>query len=283
MAYTGTGTQTDPYILSTWEDFKAVCNTKNAYIAFAPDAENKVIDINETEDRGGLSKNLTINAFVEGNGWEIRNLATNSYYIQVNSDAVQREMRNLHFRNLVGQRDRIFNGAAFFVGCSFSGLLLSSCCFIRTSSSYGAYMTDCTFHLQFWGEADYPVFAHMKMTNCHIHLVGRAPERLLMTSSTNYLVNCKLTGSLKLEDSTFDLCGGSNDSNVVIALELTGTGSVTTASKAATVCIIDTDLIADTLTVNISADNRIGLTTAQMQDPVYLLETVGFPCTNVTA
>ena len=46
MAYTGNGTQTEPYIVDNWKDLKTVSATEGVYVRLDPDAECKVMDIN---------------------------------------------------------------------------------------------------------------------------------------------------------------------------------------------------------------------------------------------
>jgi hypothetical protein len=73
MAYTGTGTQADPYIVDNWDDFLLVCNlTTSTYIKWA-DSEDKVVDFNEINPQG-YDSTIEIKGNVDFNGWELRNL-----------------------------------------------------------------------------------------------------------------------------------------------------------------------------------------------------------------
>ena len=73
--YSGSGTQADPYIVSTWADFLSVIGVNNAYIKWA-EAQSKV-----------LSETITINqeitsraAEVDFNGWTFSNMEITKTY-----------------------------------------------------------------------------------------------------------------------------------------------------------------------------------------------------------
>jgi hypothetical protein len=77
MAYTGTGTQADPYIVDNWDDFLLVCNlTTSTYIKWA-DSEDKVVDFNEINPQG-YDSTIECKGNIDFNGWEFRNLASSA-------------------------------------------------------------------------------------------------------------------------------------------------------------------------------------------------------------
>ncbi len=66
MAYSGTGTKADPFIVDNWTDFVSVCNVDNCYIKWA-DSDEKVIDkviITQSIDCGEYGFK-----FIDFNGW----------------------------------------------------------------------------------------------------------------------------------------------------------------------------------------------------------------------
>jgi hypothetical protein len=271
MAYTGTGTQADPYIVNNWADFKALCGTTGVYIAFDPDAENKVIDINDTDDRGGLQSTLLLYANVEGNDWEIRNLYTKKCFIQGYGNTIQ----NLHFLNLVSDSDYIFNYRFTMTGCRFSVLFLNVPSFGYVSGTTPNYVDGCSFHFHFLHTASGSLFRrYWFLSNCNLELHGNIGD-LVMFDMGN-MSNCSLSGELELRDSTLSLKGGSKYNAVTAKIGGTGTLSATDAASKA--CILDKELVADTVTQTITGTNWYALTTAQMQDADYLMNTVGFPC-----
>ncbi len=68
---TGTGIQTDPYVVDNWNDFVQAAAIENAYVKFADGGGT--IDMNDICPEG-LKETVTINAVVDGNGWNIKNL-----------------------------------------------------------------------------------------------------------------------------------------------------------------------------------------------------------------
>lgn len=71
---TGSGTVADPYIVDNWSEFESVVTKSGVIIKFNPDAENKVIDMNEIYPEGCPSYNVGSSSKIYGNSWEIRNL-----------------------------------------------------------------------------------------------------------------------------------------------------------------------------------------------------------------
>lgn len=68
---TGTGTQADPYIVSTWEDFVTAIGTEQAYVEFP---ENTIIDMNDIIPEGiGEMIYIKCTQF-DAKGGEIKNL-----------------------------------------------------------------------------------------------------------------------------------------------------------------------------------------------------------------
>ena len=71
----GNGTQENPYIITTWSELEELSERyydhENAYIAFDPDVENKVIDMTENP----VTKTIKLYCWhILGNGWTIRNI-----------------------------------------------------------------------------------------------------------------------------------------------------------------------------------------------------------------
>ena len=68
---TGTGTQADPYIVSTWEDFVTAIGTEQAYVEFP---ENTIIDMNDIIPEG-INEMIYIKCTqFDAKGGEIKNL-----------------------------------------------------------------------------------------------------------------------------------------------------------------------------------------------------------------
>ena len=79
---TGTGTQNDPYIVSTWEEFVAQIATSGAYVKIA---DNTVWDMNTIAPEG-INQNTVLGIYcnLDGNGAIIKNLrGTGSTFLSV--------------------------------------------------------------------------------------------------------------------------------------------------------------------------------------------------------
>ena len=71
---TGSGTVSDPYIVDSWAEFESVVTKSGVIIKFNPDAENKIIDMNNLYPEGCPIYTIGTSSQVYGNGWEIQNL-----------------------------------------------------------------------------------------------------------------------------------------------------------------------------------------------------------------
>lgn len=75
MAYTGTGSQDDPFIVSDWDTFISLVSRNGVYIKWE-DVADKSIDFNNVNPFGYTSA-ITVNANVDFNNWVFRNLVFN--------------------------------------------------------------------------------------------------------------------------------------------------------------------------------------------------------------
>ena len=67
---TGTGTQTDPYIVDNWADLVTALGTSGAYVSF-PEGGG-VISMNDIAPEG-LSSQITVSCAEETTLWKIKN------------------------------------------------------------------------------------------------------------------------------------------------------------------------------------------------------------------
>lgn len=76
MAYTGTGTKDDPYIVDSWDSYYNLLQGSNRYrtdyFKFA-DVDNKTVDFNDIKPEG-YTVPIQCNGFTDFNGWTFRNL-----------------------------------------------------------------------------------------------------------------------------------------------------------------------------------------------------------------
>lgn len=84
---TGTGTQTDPYIISSYGELEELAGTATAdmYIEFDADAPNKIINMNELYPYGAPTLDLS-RCHLNGNGWIIRSLYTTDTWISTTTN-----------------------------------------------------------------------------------------------------------------------------------------------------------------------------------------------------
>lgn len=90
---TGTGTQADPYIVSTWEDFVTAIGTEQAYVEFP---ENTIIDMNDIIPEG-INEMIYIKCTqFDAKGGEIKNL----FFTTGGRFLIQNSNWNTYIKNL---------------------------------------------------------------------------------------------------------------------------------------------------------------------------------------
>ena len=121
---TGTGTQSDPYIVDNWEDFVTAVSRNEVYVQFSEGGGS--IDMNDIAPEG-VAKTMIKCIDINGNGWHIRNLHfknTDAFHLGYSSTTI----KDLHFSDFNGE---MFSGGSLFGHggggrirfelCSFSG------------------------------------------------------------------------------------------------------------------------------------------------------------------
>ena len=116
MAYSGTGTQADPFIVDNWTDFLSVVNTYQAYIKWA-DSAVKVI--NSVTITSTISSQF---CFVDFNGWTISELTVNlpdSSYMVFSADLGDNVATNLTVEKMYVNRPDVQLGFNELFSCYF--------------------------------------------------------------------------------------------------------------------------------------------------------------------
>ena len=156
---TGTGTQTDPYIVSTLADLRTAAGTAGAYVEMDPDASTKILDLNGSATNP-VTQRLDINcASLAGNGWRIRNLyfSSPSDHFLVSTTTAVTQVSDLHFDNLVcnnGAKSLLSMANTTLTGCSFTGLkyfAAEAYLLAAGSSTHSMTCKSCTFAMQAQG------------------------------------------------------------------------------------------------------------------------------------
>lgn len=104
---TGTGTQNDPYIVSTWPDFVTAVGTAGAYVEVAPDTE---WDFNDIAPEGAPTVGV-LAAHVDGHGCTLKNVRADNVFLNF------RAGNATTFENF-SIIDFLANSAIFFFGSS---------------------------------------------------------------------------------------------------------------------------------------------------------------------
>ena len=104
---TGTGTQADPYIVDTWEDFVTAVGTAGAYVEVTPDTE---WDFNAIAPEGAPTVDV-LAAHVDGHGCTLKNVRADNVFLNF------RAGNATTFENF-SIIDFLANSAIFFFGSS---------------------------------------------------------------------------------------------------------------------------------------------------------------------
>ena len=142
---TGNGTQTDPYIPVTWEEFIIAIGTIGAYVSL-PEGGG-TFDMNDIVPEGGLNLNLNC-VEIKGNDWNINN-ARNMYIESQSSNT--RNIYNLNFLNVYKDSDRVMfklKSDDSFYNCKFSGIIEGE------PLIYYGKCHSCSFNFQCYGQED---------------------------------------------------------------------------------------------------------------------------------
>lgn len=277
---TGTGTQADPYVPSTWAEFVTAIGTASAYVSVP---EGTVWDMNDIAPEG-ISSAITVAANrVEGNGAEIRNLFfTGGGKFSCTSGVT---VTGIAFKNLL-----IESGSVLLEAMTSSTVTLRECVFAgKIADAY------------FVGRNTFDVLWRMAMYRCAINLEvsggscpflsgnGSVPYHTLTycnikttgSGSSSYAQSIRLNNSLwtgDLTNTTWVIGGDSGatsyysifDVNVPVSKGLrvasTYTGNVVE-------CLYNSDKVASGATVD---SPLIGCTTEQLHSASYL-HSIGFP------
>lgn len=194
---TGSGTQANPYIVSTWSDFiTAATISTDTYIEFVP---NTVIDLNNVQPEG-FSSALSLAGHIDGKNSVIKNLVVNDQYGRIFAVSGL-DMKNISFLNMRGSRKiferRMSTSSLTLYKCQFSGRLDNPDNIIYMSRGS---CSRCSFTLEVHGsgnvrfnwDRDYSV------QYCRIDISGTNTGNYIDIGNVN---NCYITGkhSTKIE------------------------------------------------------------------------------------
>jgi len=260
---TGSGTENDPYIVETWEEFVSAFNASSKYITFPDDT---ILDFNEIQN---YSRKLTgrYNT-VLGNGVNFRNitLETGAFISATNKNTFD----NMRFTNLYFTGDASFisssnnNDWCYFINCQFAGVFQGNSKFNDSGDNL------------YFGKS-------LTSVGCGINLKLSEQAVFRATAYSCYCYNCQLT--LDCESSAADTSiniynsliegniGGANRSiwavNCVLNANIETTFTNTNTGK---VSVANADKIGENGAVN----GFVAVTSEQLKNAEYL-SSIGFP------
>ena len=116
---TGSGTQTDPYIVDNWNDLISVINHIGVYIEFDNNSENKIIDMSKIYPMGIGNISCGFKS-LNGNGWIIKNIYCPYENLFLNNNNVKSviSFENLNIINVYKKNSKLSNMDALFISTS---------------------------------------------------------------------------------------------------------------------------------------------------------------------
>lgn len=253
---TGTGTQTDPYIVDTWEDFCTAVSTLGAYVEVKP---NTVWDFNEIAPTG-LPETTIKCIQINGNDCELHYPYVRDHFLFINASGAI--INKLHILKL--NAEGASSSAGFFrtnsIGtqgechfCRFSGTLTGSAgyaYFHNANHQASDIYFNCSVNLECSGNAqitwgsfnDYPRFTDCNIVlNCSavtaFQALGLIRSQLDYTSNSNVELYIDAGSSLstiypKTNGGTINNASGTS---ALILADSSGIGSATTVTNV-TLC-----------------------------------------------
>lgn len=275
---TGSGTQTDPYIVDNWADFVTAITTADAYVAF-PEGGGS-IDMNDAAPEG-VSCIIPTCAYVQGNGWEINNihLDDNALFYRIDGTTI---FDNLKFLKMYVSYTsgsatskmgifEMYTSNIQFKNCIFGGILFStggSLCISYSSYQAGTVFYSCSMYFKCDGTIQ-PFdgnYSSVGFKHSRLNLLGTC------TDIDVKIDNSELTGDITaVSSNAITILSGSARS--CINAVLSGFSSVSYSGTLASAVLINTDNISDGTTVS---DTLNKCTTAQLGNAEYL-SSLGFP------
>lgn len=265
---TGTGTQSDPYIVNNWEDFMSINKKNSPYIEWDKNAENKVVDFNEIRPQG-YSSTVNMGSHTKYNGWVFRNFySTASTALQFGSAG--ETISGVTFENFYWQVpasasyflycEGNYNYKSVFYNCIFSGRIA-----VPGSGDFcSEYLTRCALNLSISSLSDTFRISYQDIESSDIVLDVAKSANFEMSYYS--VKNSRISG--KVSATSVKIGGGSSGYNI-ISLEsdkpLTYTGNA--------ISVYNSDLAEKSSS---SSSAFKACTTEQLKNAEYLYS-IGFP------
>lgn len=283
---TGTGTQSDPYVPSTWSEFVTAIGRDAAYVSVPEGTE---WDMNEVVPEG-IDTEIPVKCRkIEGNGSTIKNLVLMSggFKMKWTSSLNYTQWQNIQFLNCYAGGGRLFavgeNSNRLYP--SFSGVTISGK-FVDSMIFYGDYaltyhqmrLNRCSINAELSGGAAFArnssdSYPCVKLSNCHIRTSGNSTQ-----AATQYmqLENSLWEGDWAIKSSQIVGGNGMVSQYNIFDVAVAGTATVSVNSSYASnvkKCLFNSDKITSGATL---ASQLVQVTSEQLRDASYL-SSIGFP------
>lgn len=263
---TGTGTQTDPFIVSDWWDFLTIdTSSADIHVRWA-DSDRKTIDFNDIKPEG-FSETIKFPANVDFNGWTLRNLHSTA---DKAIEGKNGEIKNLILENFYITSENLFYGTYMLKNCVISGLLQSNG--NNVYLFYGVGLERCSLNIRAtvrrFSLASGSGFLSPKTHIINSDVILDISCSDSATICDNTIKNSRISGKIQTTASLVIL-GNFNSSGNVFSIEsncllkYTGNG----------ISVFNSDIAAKS---DDSNENFVGCTAGQLKNSGYLYS-IGFP------
>lgn len=274
MAIEGSGTQQDPWLVTTYAELVEKAAESGGYIKVAND-----INITDEYPNGNMPELVLNGSTVDGDGKIIANwYNNNASHSSISGNGI---IKNAKIRNIYHVNGSValsfckvdhYNGY-LFENCEISGIIAGNCCFANLNYVHKL-MKECSVNLLLKSGAGlYFVWqAYMKdpkIDSCYIKIKSSGGNASIFNSE--YGINN--AG----EDSYYDIEASSLNSitatfsNCVFDIKTNATFTLNTSSTAASVSIVNS-----TNAPNVTAQNQIKAVTDEYWLDTSYLSSIGF-------
>lgn len=298
IVLSGTGTQADPYIVSTYEEMLFATDATYIWQVKLIDREQKIyryedvycryddslstIDFNQIQPEG-YNTNLVIAANVNGNGWTWKNIVLNNSEISFTGSAapIQLIFSNLYSKltsasSILFRVPKGINNSILDIFCESTA---SGASVFRGASS-GVDCNSLSINLKTRGSTIHfgtnSSTVYIKLKNSRLNLDVNAEGFYIGSSPSGYaygtpLENVVVTGDIKTS-STDDVLLGKSITSCIFDVSYSGNGKLLISSNSTvkTASFYNSDRVEDE--TGLAVTNMNGATTNELKSDQYLYD-----------
>lgn len=300
MAYTGTGTEQDPYVVTTLTELLAL-QGHDIHIKIGAD-----IDASQEEAfKEPRTSTITLNGHIYAD--EMRTIANviveagNMIAMSGSGSYKTVHVENIFFKNWIhrktGSEATIVLSYGSCNNCGFSLEMLDSAYGYKLLAKSGTYgsapnVTNCAFYVKFTSgtvrrhtSTNYSMLDTIVAKNCTFQFekLFIGSDAITFNGNGTSLTNCTFVGDMSVDvggTTSLQLFKGTT-TKVIFALAVTITEESTGESLdllfsgSVTYVMVDSDILGENVTVMLSSSTNYSLTTEQMKSEQYLTD-IGF-------